>query len=85
MDAQLLGDPIPVSENVGTLGSYGWFSASPSGALAFRAGSTAVPRPIWSGSTGKGSVWDSWDQAWISGANVQLSPDGTRVAVTGAR
>ena len=80
--AQLLGDPIPVSENVGTLGSYGWFSASPSGALAFRAGSTGGAKTdlVWFDRKGQrlGQLGPSLDL----GSNVQLSPDGKRVAIT---
>jgi eukaryotic-like serine/threonine-protein kinase len=80
--ARLLGDPIRVSENVGTLGSYGWFSASPSGALAFRAGSTGGAKTdlVWFDRKGQrlGQLGPSLDL----GSNVQLSPDGKRVAIT---
>src|SRR5437773_8036901 len=36
--SQVMGEPIPIAEDVGNTGSYGWFSASASGALAFRTG-----------------------------------------------
>jgi len=79
--AQIRGEPIPVSENVGTLGSYGWFSASPSGALAFRAGITGGAKAdlVWFDRKGQrlGQLGPSQDL----GTNVQLSPDGKRVVI----
>jgi hypothetical protein len=38
---KLAGEPVPVAEHVGTEGSAGYFSVSPSGVLAYRTGSAA--------------------------------------------
>jgi serine/threonine protein kinase len=35
---ELSGEPVPLAEQIGTLGSYGFFSASTSGTLAYRLG-----------------------------------------------
>ena len=81
--SQVIGEPIPIAEDVGNLGSYGWFSASVSGALAFRTrtGSSRTSALLWLDRQGKrlGQVGPLAD---YSGSGVQLSPDGKRVVVS---
>jgi len=53
---KLTGEPVPVAEHVGTEGSSGYFSISPSGVLAYRTGSAAtigVLQTSWFGRDGK--------------------------------
>jgi hypothetical protein len=38
----LTGDAIPIAEDLGNIGSYGWVSASATGYLAFRTGRAAA-------------------------------------------
>ena len=80
--SQLKGDAIPIAEDVGNLGSYGWFSASSTGALAFRTGraSAATIELLWFDRQGKrlGQLGPRLER----GTGVQLSPDGRRVVVT---
>src|SRR5262245_16980156 len=79
--SQLRGDTIPIAEQVGNLGSYGWFSASDSGALAFRTGlvTGANVDLLWVDRQGKrlGQLGPRLE----AGFGVQLSPDGKRVVV----
>jgi Tol biopolymer transport system component len=81
--SQLRGDAIPIAEDVGSNGSYGWFSASPTGALAFRTGrgSAATIELLWFDRQGKrlGQLGPRLEYGTIG---VQLSPDGKRVVVT---
>lgn len=78
----LRGDAMPLAEDVGNTGSYGWFSASNNGALAFRTGraSAANVDLVWFARDGKrlGQLGPRLEQ----GNSVQLSPDGKRVVVT---
>ena len=78
----LTGDAVPVAEDVGNPGSYGWFSASATGALAFRTGrgAAATSALLWLDRQGKrlGQVGPPADYS----SGVQLSPDGKRVVVT---
>ena len=80
---QLRGEPIPIAEDVGNLGSYGWFSASATGTLAFRTGrlNAAMIELLWFDRQGKrlGSLGQPME---YGGLGVQLSPDGKRVVVT---
>jgi Tol biopolymer transport system component len=79
--SQLRGDTIPIAEQVGNLGSYGWFSASGSGALAFRTGLVTGSNVdlVWVDRQGKrlGQLGPRLE----AGFGVQLSPDGKRVVV----
>jgi eukaryotic-like serine/threonine-protein kinase len=74
----LMGDATPVAEDVGNLGSYGWFSASATGHLAFRTGGAAATANelVWFDRQGKrvGQVGPRMDYG-----SVQLLPDGKRV------
>ena len=81
--SQLKGDAIPIAEDVGNLGSYGWFSASPTGALAFRTGraSAATVELLWFDRQGK-RLGQLGPRLEYGASGVQLSPDGKRVAVT---
>jgi Tol biopolymer transport system component len=79
--AQLRGDAIPVAEEIGNLGSYGWFSASTSGALAFRTGLVSGGNVdlVWFDRQGQrlGQLGPRLE----AGFGVQLSPDGKRVVI----
>ena len=74
----LTGDAIPIAEDVGNIGSYGWFSVSATGHLAFRTGRTAATTHelVWFDRQGRrvGQVGPRMDYG-----GVQLSPDGKRV------
>jgi len=77
----LSGDPMPVTENVTMDTSYGIgaFSVSPGGLLAYQSGSATSTQLTWIGADGKplGTVGPA-DQY----GQMDLSPDGTRAAVT---
>jgi Tol biopolymer transport system component len=77
------GDPIRIAEDVGNSGGYAWFSASASGALAYRTGRTMAGRSelVWFDRQGKrlGQVGPDMD---VGGGGVSLSPNGKRIAVT---
>ena len=76
---QLRGEPAPVAEHVGTSGSSGIFSVSPTGVLAYRAGSTAaagVLQPTWYDRQGKATP--AFQPG--PGTGFRLSPDATRAA-----
>ena len=79
--SQLRGEAVSVAEQIGNLGSYGWFSASTSGALAFRTSlvSGFDADLVWFDRQGKrlGQLGPRLD----NGYGVQLSPDGQRVAI----
>jgi hypothetical protein len=80
-ESRLRGDAISIADEVGTLGSYGWFSASPSGALAFRTGRVGAANAdlIWFDRNGNrlGQLGSHMDL----GGGVQLSADGKRVVI----
>jgi serine/threonine protein kinase/Tol biopolymer transport system component len=87
---KLTGEPAPVAEHVGALGSSGFFSVSPSNVLAYRTGATpangTLLQAYWFDRQGKltstagepGALW-----------GLRLSPDATRAAgrddATGSR
>ena len=79
---ELRGEPVAVAEQIGTLGSYGFFSASATGTLAYRLGGVdANNRQLtWYDREGKtlGVVGPPVD---FAGQPV-LSPDGGAVAIT---
>jgi eukaryotic-like serine/threonine-protein kinase len=81
---ELTGNPVPIAEDVGNLGTYGWFSASVAGSLASRAGrdAAATTELLWFDRQGKriGQVGQRADRGNTNG--VQISPDGKRVAVS---
>jgi hypothetical protein len=81
--SQLTGAAIPIAENVGNTGSYGWFSASATGSLAFRAGraTAATTELLWFNRQGK-RIGQLGPRADYGSSGVELSPDGTRVVVT---
>ena len=72
------GDATPIAEDVGNIGSYGWFSASATGHLAFRTGraAAAASELVWFDRQGKriGQVGPRMDYA-----GVLLSPDDQTV------
>lgn len=81
--SQLRGEAIPITNDVGNLGSYGWFSASSTGALAFRTGraSAATVELLWFDRQGK-RIGQLGPRLEYGSSGVQLSPDGKRVMVT---
>jgi eukaryotic-like serine/threonine-protein kinase len=81
--SQLTGDAIPIAEDVGSTGSYGWFSASATGSLAFRTGRAlaATTELLWFDRQGK-RIGQLGPRADYGSGGVQLSPDGKRVVVT---
>jgi serine/threonine protein kinase len=76
---ELSGEPATVAEQVGTFRDYGFFSASASGALAYRTAAGETSQLTWLDPQGK-----ALDTAGEPGNyyTVALSPDGTRAAVT---
>ena len=77
---QLRGDPVPVAEHVGTSGSSGIFSVSPTGVLAYRSGSSVaagVLQPNWYDRQGK--ITPAFPQPG-PGTGFKLSPDASRAA-----
>jgi serine/threonine protein kinase/Tol biopolymer transport system component len=76
---QLTGEPIAVAEQLGTSGFHGFFSVSPSGALAYRTGAQALGFQLtWFDRQGKaqGTFGDLRPDQGIA-----LSADGARAAV----
>jgi eukaryotic-like serine/threonine-protein kinase len=85
--SKLAGDAVPIAQNVGNTGSYGWFSATAT-ALAFRTGRdlSATIELVWLDRQGKrlGQLGPPFDSSINTVGIVQLSPDGKKVAVTRA-
>ena len=76
---QLTGEPIAVAEQLGTSGFHGFFSVSPSGALAYRTGAQAAGFQLtWFDRQGKaqGTFGDLRPDQGVA-----LSADGARAAV----
>ena len=82
VDRNCVATPSRIAEDVGNLGSYGWFSASPTGALAFRTGlvSAANVDLVWFDRQGK-RLGQLGPRLEYGSSGVQLSPDGKRVVV----
>jgi eukaryotic-like serine/threonine-protein kinase len=80
---ELLGDPVPVAERVGTFLLSANFSASASGVLAYRAGETATPVSglAWYDRQGK-ELGEAGESGTFTYADLALSPNGTQVAAT---
>src|SRR5579864_2331049 len=79
---QLTGEPVAVAEQLGTSGFHGFFSVSPSGALAYRTGAQAAGFQLtWFDRQGKtqGTFGDLRPDQGIA-----LTADGTRAAVRDA-
>jgi serine/threonine protein kinase/Tol biopolymer transport system component len=76
---QLTGEPVAVAEKVGISGFHGYFSVSPSGALAYRTGAQSASFQLtWFDRQGKtqGTFGDLRPDQ-----DIALSADGTRAAV----
>ena len=74
------GAPVPLAESVGSINSLGWFSASPSGVLAYRTGSSAAGNQLtWFDREGK-AVGTFGEPGGYR--NPILSPDATRATVS---
>jgi len=79
---QLTREPLAVAEQLGISGFHGWFSVSPSGALAYRTGAQSAGFQLtWFDRQGKsqGTFGDLRPDQGIA-----LSADGTRAAVRDA-
>jgi Tol biopolymer transport system component len=77
---QLRGEPVPVAEHVGTTGSSGAFSVSPTGVLAYRTGAAQAAgstQPTWFDRQGK--VTNTFGQPGPD-LGLVLSPDATHAA-----
>jgi eukaryotic-like serine/threonine-protein kinase len=76
--SRVSGEAVAVAESVGSIGSYGWFSVSSTGDLAFRTGGTAggTSELTWFDRQGTqmGTVGPRSDYALV-----QVSPDGKKV------
>ncbi len=76
---ELTGEPMAVAERLGISGQHGFFSVSPSGALAYRTGASAAGLQLtWFDRQGK-SVGTFGELS--SDQGIALSADGTRAAV----
>lgn len=80
---QLTGEAAPVAEHVGAEASAGWFSVSPTGVLAFRAGALEAGGrlPTWFDAQGKQT--GTFGERRPDGGYA-ISPDATRVGVRDA-
>jgi eukaryotic-like serine/threonine-protein kinase len=77
---ELVGEPRPVAEKVGSFMAFGFFSASTTGILAYRSGSAGhINQLTWFDRQGKtlGTAGDSGEYWGLS-----ISPDGTRGAIS---
>jgi Tol biopolymer transport system component len=81
--SQLTGNVIAIAEDVGNTASFGWFSASATGALAYRTGreASATSELLWVDRRGT-RLGQLGPRMEIGGGGVALTPDGKRVAVT---
>ncbi|MEP6904946.1 MAG: DUF4126 family protein, partial [Gemmatimonadales bacterium] len=81
----LAGDAVAIAEDVGNTGSYGWFSVSAAGGLAYRTGSETgrAIELVWFDRQGNrvGMVGPRFE---MGAGIVVLSPDGKRVVITRA-
>jgi Tol biopolymer transport system component len=75
-DARVDGDPIRIADNVGGIGSHGWFSASQNGRLVYRTGNEGgqTSELVWFDRAGK-RIGQVGPRGTYSNF-VQLSPDG---------
>jgi len=74
---KLLGEPLPIAESVGAAGSAGFFSASPSGALAYRPTTGVTSILSWFDRQGKPIGTLGGPEAY---SELAISPDGSQVA-----
>jgi Tol biopolymer transport system component len=72
------GDPVPVVEQVGGTNTYGNFSASPTGVLAYRTGNPGANQLTWHDRQGQQSGTAGEPGQFL---NIALSPDAARVAL----
>src|SRR5215471_12607432 len=78
------GEPMPIAEQVDSVASYGVFSASSSGVLAYRAKRRALNMPVWVDRTGR-EVGMALGGALEGATHPALSPDGKRLALVVSR
>lgn len=78
---ELVGEPVPVAEQVGFWRTFGFFSASTNGVLVYRTGGAGDSQLTWFDREGKvlGTAGEAAGQHIIA---LSLSPDGTRAAVS---
>jgi len=79
---ELVGEPVPIAEDVGNSGAGGWFSVSKSGVLAYRTGPLGLYQLTWFDRQGKvlGTAGEP-----SPNLGVALSPDSTRAAILNGR
>jgi Tol biopolymer transport system component len=78
---ELVGEPVPVAEQVGSQGSFGFFSASTNGVLVYRSGGhEQYSQAMWFDRQGKGL--GGAEEPGVQLYGLALSPDGTRAAVS---
>jgi Tol biopolymer transport system component len=75
---ELSGEPVPITDPVGTFGAFSWFTASPNGALAYRLGGDSQRQLTWFDS--KGSLLGHIGDPAVY-REFALSPDGKRAVV----
>jgi Tol biopolymer transport system component len=77
---QLAGEPLPIAEQIGSIGDFGFYSVSESGALAYRTGSTSGLnlQLSWFDRAGKATLTAAEPSR---SATVKVSPDGKRAAL----
>jgi hypothetical protein len=74
-----IGDSVPLAEDVGITGTYGWFSASETGTLAYRAGRAALQLTELRWINRQGQVLGQLGPRADYLEGIQLSRDGKRV------
>ena len=79
----LAGDATPLAEDIAGIGSYGWFSASETGTLAYRTGraQSETTELRWVDREGR-AVGQVGPRSDYLGSGITLSRDGKRVIVT---
>jgi serine/threonine protein kinase len=77
---ELVGEPIPVAERVGSFGNFGFFSASTNGVLVYQnGGALQTTQAMWYDRQGKG-LGAAGEAGLILG--LALSPDSSRAAIS---
>jgi eukaryotic-like serine/threonine-protein kinase len=77
---ELIGEPIPVAEQVGSIARYGYFSASTNGVLIYRGAGGQLIQAVRYDRQGKTLGAAVEEMTFYAG--LALSPDGSRVAAS---
>jgi Tol biopolymer transport system component/predicted Ser/Thr protein kinase len=81
---ELTGEPVPLAEQIGTLGSYGFFSASASGTLAYRLGGVDANNRQLTWYDRQGKALSIVGPPVVVQSQPVISPDGSAVAIARA-